>query len=178
MGCIYFYKHNNLSPIKIGMTKEDNPSKRVYSFLTAAPYGGELLEFFTTPNASKVEKEIHEELKEDRLYGEWFEIDMDDVHRLCRKHIITKVNKVDRILLDIPFHVDEIDKTIEKLTFIKTVHYYINSFSKVTEDELSGVLILKSNLSDKQINDLDLISIYERYFSQDIESIKLENKGL
>jgi len=166
MGCIYFYKHNNLSPIKIGMTKENNPNKRIYSFLTAAPYGGELLKFFTTSNPSKIEKEIHEELKEHRLYGEWFEIEMDIVYKLCKRYVI-KFSDVDRILLDIPFNVDDIDKTIEKLTFIKTVHYYINTYSEVNYDDLFGVLILKSNLSGKQINDLDLISIYERYFSQE-----------
>ncbi len=69
---VYFVKHRNQSPIKIGYT--DDLSRRIYSFNNASPWGIDIIGTIETDNAPKLEKILHEKLKSFRLNGEWFEI--------------------------------------------------------------------------------------------------------
>ena len=80
-GCVYFLKHRNFNPIKIGYSSKETPSERFEQFKTYAPFGGEMLGFILSDDAQKLEKKIHEKYKDKRLLGEWFDIDVTDVDR-------------------------------------------------------------------------------------------------
>jgi DNA modification methylase len=78
-GSIYFIKHKNVSPIKIGFSNNANPYLRIESYKTGSPYGIDVLGFFSVKNAAEVEKKLHKKYQNKRVNGEWFDITIDDV---------------------------------------------------------------------------------------------------
>lgn len=88
---VYFIKHRNLSPIKIGYT--DDLTKRIYSFNNASPYGIEVIGTIETENASRLEKEIHNKLSAFRIRGEWFEITENHAKSIVRMY--TNIDYID-----------------------------------------------------------------------------------
>lgn len=78
-GCVYFFKHIGLTPIKIGFSNSESPLKRFEQFKTYAPYGSELIGFIITNEAKKLETLLHLKFSNKRLKGEWFELSMDEV---------------------------------------------------------------------------------------------------
>lgn len=81
-GCVYFVKHNGMSPIKIGMTSSEAPSNRLESMNTYSPYRIEVIGVIRTESPLKLEQKIHKMLKEHRLNGEWFDISIDKCNQL------------------------------------------------------------------------------------------------
>lgn len=69
---VYFVKHRNLSPIKIGYTND--LTSRLNAFNNVAPYGIDVIGTIETDKPERLEKQLHELLKSFRLNGEWFEI--------------------------------------------------------------------------------------------------------
>lgn len=69
---VYFVKHRNLTPIKVGYTND--LSNRLTALNNASPWGIDIIGTIETDNAPKLEKILHEKLKSFRLNGEWFEI--------------------------------------------------------------------------------------------------------
>lgn len=80
-GCIYFFKHNESSPIKIGFTTNDSPIERFKQFSTYSPYGGSVIGFAQVENPNKIERELHLKYSNKRLKGEWFDISIDEVNK-------------------------------------------------------------------------------------------------
>lgn len=80
MGCVYFFRHIGLTPVKIGFTDEESPTLRFNQFRTYAPYGSELLGFIRTKTPSKIESELHKRYLSKRLKGEWFDITIENVN--------------------------------------------------------------------------------------------------
>lgn len=80
-GCVYFFKHIGLAPIKIGYTENISPIDRFTQFSTYAPYGGEILGSITTFEPNKLESLLHKKYNSKRLSGEWFDITKEDVER-------------------------------------------------------------------------------------------------
>lgn len=78
-GCVYFFRHIGLSPIKIGYTDSESPIHRFNSFKTYAPYGSEILGFIIISNAKELETNLHKKYANKRLQGEWFELTEDEV---------------------------------------------------------------------------------------------------
>jgi len=78
-GCVYFFRHIGLSPVKIGYSEEPSPTSRFTQFKTYAPYGSEILGFIQSYEAKKLETILHEKFSIKRLMGEWFEINEEDV---------------------------------------------------------------------------------------------------
>lgn len=79
---VYFLKHKNSSPIKIGHSKEPNPKRRIQSYLTYAPYGIDYLGHVTVrgkENSLLLEKKIHKQFKDFKLLKEWFSIEEKDI---------------------------------------------------------------------------------------------------
>ena len=131
MAYVYFIKHNKMSPIKIGHTTQSDVMTRVNEFKTASPYGIELIATIETFDPAGIEREIHEDLKDYRLEGEWFDIDLDMVSRVvgrypykyCQKH---------RIKCDIPYSFDYQSESVERLEIFRQFHYqfaYVQDFS-------------------------------------------------
>ena len=80
-GCVYFFRHIGLTPIKIGYSENESPIKRFEQFKTYAPFGAELIGFIRTENAKKLETELHQKYSRDRIKGEWFEISKEDAEK-------------------------------------------------------------------------------------------------
>jgi len=73
-GCVYFFRHIGLTPVKIGFSDNESPIGRFNQFKTYAPYGSEILGFIICCNANKLESELHRKFSSKRLSGEWFDI--------------------------------------------------------------------------------------------------------
>lgn len=73
-GCVYFFKHTGLSPVKIGYTNNVSPINRFNQFKTYAPFGAEIIGFIQTEDAKEIETKLHKKYYTVRLDGEWFEI--------------------------------------------------------------------------------------------------------
>lgn len=77
IGCVYFIKHKNYSPIKIGFSSSDKPQCRISCMQTYSPYGVEIIGVILCQQPKNIEKEIHDMFKDQRLNGEWFDIGTD-----------------------------------------------------------------------------------------------------
>lgn len=73
-GCVYFFRHIGLTPIKIGFSKNPSPLDRFNQFKTYAPFGSEIVGFIQVENPKELESIIHLKYNHLRLEGEWFEI--------------------------------------------------------------------------------------------------------
>lgn len=80
-GCVYFFRHVGLSPIKIGYSENESPIDRFNTFKTYAPFGSEIIGFIRHSDAKQLETELHQKYSRDRLKGEWFEITVDEVNK-------------------------------------------------------------------------------------------------
>jgi hypothetical protein len=80
-GCVYFFRHIGLTPVKIGYSTNESPIERFNQFKTYAPYGSEILGFVILSNAKEIETLLHQKYCNKRLSGEWFEITIDDVQK-------------------------------------------------------------------------------------------------
>ena len=80
-GCVYFFRHIGLSPIKIGYSENESPIDRFNQFKTYAPYGSEILGFVIISDAKELETLLHKKHASKRLSGEWFELTEDEVKK-------------------------------------------------------------------------------------------------
>lgn len=80
-GCVYFFRHIGLTPIKIGYSENESPIKRFEQFKTYAPFGAELVGFIRTINPKQLENELHQKYARDRVKGEWFEIKKEEAEK-------------------------------------------------------------------------------------------------
>lgn len=78
-GCVYFFRHIGLSPVKIGYSTNESPLSRFNQFKTYAPYGSEILGFIQTDDAKNIESILHQKYSQKRLNGEWFEMTEKEV---------------------------------------------------------------------------------------------------
>lgn len=88
-GCVYFFRHIGLKPVKIGYSTKKSPIKRFEQFKTYAPYGAEILGCVVCYDPLVTEKEIHQKYKKNRLNGEWFDLTEIEV-----KNIIEHEEKI------------------------------------------------------------------------------------
>lgn len=77
-GCVYFFKHIGLTPIKIGYSKLESPLDRFDQFKTYAPFGSEIIGFIMTVESKELESYLHKKYSHKRLNGEWFEITVEE----------------------------------------------------------------------------------------------------
>ena len=78
-GCVYFFRHVGLEPIKIGFSSNPSPLKRFNQFKTYAPFGAEIIGFIQTDEARDIEQKLHLKYASKRLDGEWFMISESEV---------------------------------------------------------------------------------------------------
>lgn len=78
-GCVYFFKHSGLNPIKIGYSKSESPLLRFNQFKSYAPYGAEIVGFIKTYEPARLEKMLHQKYMHKKMEGEWFNISVEDV---------------------------------------------------------------------------------------------------
>lgn len=91
---VYFLRHKNLTPVKIGVSNQYPPLERMKLCNTFAPYGINLLGCIASENARDLEKELHFIFQEKRLNGEWFNLKIQDLIEIdgikFEKHINVK----------------------------------------------------------------------------------------
>jgi hypothetical protein len=80
-GCVYFFRHIGLTPIKIGYSENESPINRFNQFKTYAPYGSEIIGFIIISDAKDLESFLHRKYASKRLSGEWFELTEEEVNR-------------------------------------------------------------------------------------------------
>jgi len=99
-GCVYFFRHIGLSPVKIGFSNSESPLKRFEQFKTYAPYGSELLGFIITNEPKKLETLLHLKFSNKRLKGEWFELSDEEVKTNIDLYIgIEQVNEMNNFII-------------------------------------------------------------------------------
>lgn len=84
-GCVYFFRHIAMYPVKIGCTDSNSPLDRFLQFKTYAPFGAEILGVIISNEPFKLEKKIHKLLNNSRMEGEWFDISEKKVNELIAK---------------------------------------------------------------------------------------------
>ena len=97
MSCVYFIRHKNTKPIKIGYTEKETPEDRIASMETGSPFGIELLGFIKSSNAKRLEIELHKEYSSRRVKGEWFNLTEEEVKSILREHDVSNITSL-RIL--------------------------------------------------------------------------------
>jgi hypothetical protein len=85
-GCVYFIKHIGLTPIKIGMTTENNPDNRLLALSTSSPFGMELIGYINTDSPKTLELYFHKKYKNERMNGEWFNVSVDRIKKEIEKY--------------------------------------------------------------------------------------------
>jgi hypothetical protein len=75
-----------VSPIKIGIS--DNPDKRLSTIRVSCPFPVEYLHSFgpmTRPEALRHENGLHDAYKDNRMQGEWFDVEPDEIMDLLER---------------------------------------------------------------------------------------------
>lgn len=81
---VYFIRHGNSGPIKIGRASE--VKRRIGQLQTGNPTALQLLGWLVASNDAAMEKELHEHYSEYRARGEWFKIDQEHVLAQLKQH--------------------------------------------------------------------------------------------
>jgi hypothetical protein len=80
---LYIINISNTDKYKIGYTK--NLSSRLKAFRTALPFPIQLRFYIVTPHYRELEKETHQILFSNRVRGEWFTLNEEDINELKEK---------------------------------------------------------------------------------------------
>lgn len=83
---IYFFKHKNITGIKIGRASGSSINDRFCSFKTYSPFGAEIIGFFECDNCVKTEAELHKRFATCRMNGEFFDISEDIVKSIINTY--------------------------------------------------------------------------------------------
>jgi hypothetical protein len=114
-GCVYFFKHNRLEPVKIGYSEHESPILRFRAFQTYAPYGGELLGFIITPEANELERTLHKKYSARRIWGEWFQLSIEEVKSIIELYTsIEEAKRKNNFYIRYAEKVDEFEQKREK----------------------------------------------------------------
>lgn len=125
-GCVYFFKHSGLSPIKIGYSEKISPLDRFNHFKTYAPYGAEIIGFIPSENAIDLEKKLHDKFSQYRLEGEWFDITVE----MAEKEIELQTS-IEELKLKTLFQIEWAKQIVNKKEIHKRLHS--SKFSKYNE---------------------------------------------
>lgn len=157
-GCVYFFKHNGLSPVKIGYSKNETPESRFNDFSTYAPNGGKILGYATHEYPKRLEDKLHRIFDAYRLQGEWFNISFKDI----KKELIKIVDKQDIYL---EFNKKKKDD-INSLN-IKELFEFLDSFLNADyapAANLKAIYNLTRNQASKEVKSTTVMNkVVEKY---------------
>jgi hypothetical protein len=164
-GCVYFFKHIGLSPIKIGYSENESPINRFNQFKTYAPFGAELIGFIITEKSKELETKLHNKYYRDRIKGEWFEISKEEVYKIISFYSnledIEEMNNFQIAWAEAKLNID-ISKTL------------INNNNN---DYFNKLILFINNISkDEKIYNVVLQNKYNKYFktNRNIKSILID----
>lgn len=138
-GCVYFFRHIGLSPIKIGYSTNESPLDRFMQFKTYAPYGSEILGFIQTIDAKSLESKLHLKYSQKRLSGEWFEITEEEV-----ENVINFYSNIEDIKLRNDFQIAWANMVQEKK---KTFKEIINSIPANKKEKFKSFYLKNKKLN-------------------------------
>ena len=76
---MFIFRHIGLTPVKIGSTSTESCIDRFNEFRKWAPYGSELIGFINSTDPKELEALIQNKYSNNKINGEWFEIDNEQV---------------------------------------------------------------------------------------------------
>lgn len=160
-GCVYFFKHIGLKPIKIGYSTNKNPIERFERFKVYAPYGAELLGFIRTYEAKILETNLHLKFSSKRINGEWFEITDEDVNECI--NFYSNIEDVK-------------EKNEFQIEFAKKIHKSKELEEKIfSGDFFNNYSIKKTDVFNKKI--IIQVSDFLKYIKkEDIKKFLIQNK--
>jgi hypothetical protein len=147
-GCVYFFKHVGLNPVKIGYSENESPINRFEQFKTYAPFGAELIGFIRTVDSKKLETELHQKYSRDRIKGEWFEISLDEVKKCISFYSnLQDIEEINNFQVAFAKHLVK-NNGIETDDFFKLFSLYeIPSYKKVCLSQYEISYLLKQEKS-------------------------------
>lgn len=163
-GCVYFFRHIGLTPVKIGYSNNESPMNRFEQFKTYAPYGSELVGFIVCENSKELETIFHERFSFARLKGEWFEITDEDVEK-----VVSFYSNIEDIKEKNEFEIAWAKKKRESTEFKIAMEEFILIFNtKFSVEEtasfnVKNVLSMKEMMSELGVTKKDLKRIIENY---------------
>lgn len=164
-GCVYFFRHKGLKPIKIGFSKFLSPVARFNQFNTYAPYGVELIGYVNSPNAAELERKLHKKYENFRLNGEWFNISKED----ALKEIGTYKIEEKILFYNDKYNIENVFKSLQFNVKIDNNYFY-----KLFKDKNITQKRLKMEL--KKYCDANIISIITRNTNGNRSFILKNNK--
>jgi DNA-binding CsgD family transcriptional regulator len=136
-GCVYFFRHIGLTPVKIGYSTHESPISRFEQFKTYAPYGSEIIGFIQSFDAKSLETTLHERFSQYRLSGEWFEISQLE----CEK-VISFYSNIEDIKEKNEFQI-AYAKYIDKRKLYKSISNSFNTDDVFNDKNNSVVMPIK-----------------------------------
>lgn len=116
---VYLLRYVGRKEVKIGMSKNVNPYKRIKDYGMYSIHGVEVLGVVPCLDGLEIEKTIHKEFRHKRIKGEWFNLTDEDVefiidkyssyeykkaYDMFLKNYIKKIQNIDEYDLDIETH--------------------------------------------------------------------------
>lgn len=78
--CIYIINAYRTNFVKIGYT--NNLTRRIKEIQIGCPYKLNLIFFLQTKDYKLIEKSLHNKFKQDKIRGEWFNINIKEIDRI------------------------------------------------------------------------------------------------
>ena len=165
-GCVYFFRHIGLSPVKIGYSENESPINRFNQFKTYAPFGSEILGFIQTYNANELESNLHKKFTSKRLLGEWFEITEEEV-----KKEIDFYSSIEDVKERNEFQIEWAKKLHNKRNNIQEE---INTYNqKNTNSKIRFIKMYKENPKLNKLRTAEMLNVTRRCIYNWIEEINL-----
>lgn len=171
-GCVYFFRHIGLSPIKIGYSINESPINRFEQFKTYAPFGAELLGFIKTEKAKELETELHKKFARDRIKGEWFEISKEEAEKCISFYSnIEDIEEMNMFQIAWANRFKKIDENFK---------IYLDLFSKNYSNELLENYIevkkTTNDLCDELFVTKEVLRKILRHFNIKSKALKIDSK--
>lgn len=83
---VYLLRYVGRKEVKIGMSKNVNPYKRIKDYNMYSIHGVEVLGVVPCLDGLNIEKAIHKEFKHKKIRGEWFELTDEDIEYIINKY--------------------------------------------------------------------------------------------
>jgi len=181
MAFVYFFKHNGINGIKIGMTKNnDSVANRFSAFNTHSPSGSEIIGVIETDRPDKLEKELHRKFANRRMNGEFFNISKETVLTLTFNTSEKKLLSIFRGLNNLHQNaVVEFAKAQTKTEFLEQKM----SLILIEERNLTIIKTIVEFMKNKQLDNMlfsyyDLKRLLPNYNKSEIKHTLVVNLGL
>jgi hypothetical protein len=163
-GCVYFFRHIGLTPVKIGYSENESPINRFNQFKTYAPFGSEIIGFIQTYNANELESVLHRKFSSKRLLGEWFEITEEEV-----KGEIDFYSNIEDVKERNEFQIEWAKKLHNKRNNIEEEINIYNQ--KNTNSKIKFIKMYKENPNLNRLRTAELLNVTRRCIYNWIEEI-------